>query len=96
MKFIIALIVGFVLGIMVGTGVGFKFTQDLSVKAVEDVLDNSSELLQNAYSGSNTQGTVQDFNVKIKEQIDVKKKEFADQAKQGMRDYLKKKIDEMF
>jgi len=75
---------------------GYHFTQDLSMTAVEEVLDDAYSGVQVAYSGSVTQEMLLTFNTKLKANIVRKKQELTQELKRSLNEYLKKKIDDIF
>lgn len=96
MKKILFIILALLVGVVLGSIFGYRFTQDLSMQAVEDVLDEAYSGVQVAYQDSEAQAMVQDFNEKLKENIAAKKAELEEQVRLSINAYLKKKIDEIF
>ena len=84
MKNIILLFVGVLLGLFLWANIGFRFTQDMSVQAVEDAFDQAYSGLQVSYSGSVADTMWDDFSQRLKENIAVKKDELKEEIKKSL------------
>lgn len=68
----------------------------MSADTVRDTLEQSKDLLLESYSGSVSQDIINDYNIKLQEQIDIKKQEITDEIKESLKEYINQKIEEMF
>jgi len=95
MKSLFILIVGIVIGLFLWANIWFKFTQDLSIQAVENAFDGSLSDINLTWSSSSTKELADKFNKQLKERIELEKAALWEKVKDGVSVYLKEKVDKM-
>jgi len=89
MKTLFIFIVGIVVGLFLWAKMWINFTQDLSIEAVENVLNESMTAMQSSGSDSQTRK----FNEIMMQKLEKQKTELSEKLKWQLSEFLKQKVD---
>lgn len=96
MKYLLRWGLLFLFGVLFGANLGFNFTKDLSIQAVEEVMVEAYSGVLETYSGSLADDMLVDFQKNMKLYYQTKKDQIAEDLRRSFGEYIKEKLNQIF